>query len=167
MVPAWLFWILAVVAVGAALTVVLQQNVFRAALFLVLCFLTIAGLYVTLNADFLAAAQVLIYVGAISVLLIFAIMLTRGVQRGSPFSRLKFPALIICGLALAALVSVFVTTNWGAAPLGVTVPVGDPTAPAIGSTIFHREYGFILPFEIAGILLLAAIIGAIVLVREK
>ena len=64
------FWILAVVGVAAALMVVLQRDVFRAALSLVLCFLIVAGIYVTLSADFLAAAQVLIYVGAISILII-------------------------------------------------------------------------------------------------
>ena len=72
------FWVLAIVGIGAALAVVLLRDIFRAALCLVLCFLTVAGIYITLSADFLAAVQVLIYVGAISVLIILAIMLTRG-----------------------------------------------------------------------------------------
>ncbi|MBM4448631.1 MAG: NADH-quinone oxidoreductase subunit L, partial [Chloroflexi bacterium] len=76
------FWLLAVVAVTAALGVVLLRNVFRAALSLILCFLMVAGLYITLSADFLAAVQILVYVGAISVLIILAIMMTREVQRG-------------------------------------------------------------------------------------
>jgi NADH-quinone oxidoreductase subunit J len=101
------------------------------------------------------------------VLLLFAIMLTREVHRGNPFNRLKFPTLIVCGLLLAALVSVFVTTSWGALPQGATVPVGDYTTTAIGRFLFNRDHGFILPFEIAAMVLLAAIIGAIVLVREK
>jgi len=167
---AWLFWLLAVVSVGAALAVVLNRDVFRAALFLVLCFFAIAIIYVTLNADFLAAVQVLIYIGAISVLLIFAILLTRGVQRGNPFNRLKFPALLITGLMLVVLILVFTWTDWPSivAPSNVgQVAVGDPTAAAIGATLFHKVQGFILPFEIAAMLLLAAIIGAIVLVREK
>ena len=63
------FWILAIVGIAAALVVVLLRNVFRAALSLVLCFVTVAGIYVTLSADFLAAVQVLIYVGGISVLI--------------------------------------------------------------------------------------------------
>ena len=85
------FWILAVVGVMAALAVVLLRDVFRAALSLVLCFLTVAGIYITLSADFLAAVQILIYVGAISVLIILAIMLTREVQHGSPGNRLQIP----------------------------------------------------------------------------
>ncbi|GAI40794.1 unnamed protein product, partial [marine sediment metagenome] len=71
------FWLLAVVGILAALAVVLLRNVFRAALCLVVCFLAVAGIYITLSADFLAVAHVLIYVGAISVLIILAIMLTR------------------------------------------------------------------------------------------
>ena len=84
------FWVLAVVCVAAALAVVLLQNVFRAALTLVLCFLAVAGLYVTLSADFLAAVQILIYVGGISILVILAVMLTREVQNGSPSNKLRF-----------------------------------------------------------------------------
>ncbi len=166
---AWLFWLLAVVSVGAALAVVLLRDVFRAALFMVLCFFAIAIIYVTLNADFLAAVQVLIYIGAISVLLIFAILLTRGVQQGSPFNRLKFPALVTVGLLLLVLVLVFSWTDWPsiAAPGVEQVAVNESTATAVGTAIFDRVQGFILPFEIAAVLLLAAIIGAIVLVREK
>jgi NADH:ubiquinone oxidoreductase subunit 6 (subunit J) len=170
---AWLFWLLAVVSVGAALAVVLNRDIFRAALFLVLCFFAIAIIYVTLNADFLAAVQVLIYIGAISVLLIFAILLTRGVQRGNPFNRLKFPALVITGLLLVTLVTVFSVTDWNSFDLlpGLgRVPVGESTLVAdigMGATLFDKVQGFILPFEIAAMLLLAAIIGAIVLVREK
>ncbi len=170
---AWLFWLLAVVSVGAALAVVLLRDVFRAALFMVLCFFAIAIIYVTLNADFLAAVQVLIYIGAISVLLIFAILLTKGVQRGSPFNRLKFPALVTTGLMLAVLVTVFLVTDWQgfSLPPGLgRVPVGESTLVAgtgIGATLFDKVQGFILPFEVAALLLLAAIIGAIVLVREK
>ena len=69
------FWVLASVAVLAALAVVLLRDVFRAALSLILCFLMVAGIYLTLSADFLAAVQILVYVGAISVLIILAIML--------------------------------------------------------------------------------------------
>ena len=78
------FWIMAIVVVAAALGVIFLRNVFRAALSLVLCFITVAGLYITLSADFLAAIQILVYVGAISVLIILAIMMTREVQQGSP-----------------------------------------------------------------------------------
>ncbi len=156
------FWILAAVGVMAALAVVLLRDVFRAALSLVLCFLTVAGIYITLSADFLAAVQILIYVGAISVLIILAIMLTREVQRGSPSNRLQIPAFIVAVLFLGGVVFALLNTPW---PVSSTPPL-EPTTPAIAGLLFG-EGGFILPVEIAPLLLLAAILGAIVLVREK
>ena len=85
------FWILASLAVISSAAVVLLRDIFRASLFLILSFLAVAGIYIILQADFLAVAQVLIYVGAISVLLIFAIMLTRDTQQGNPSNRLSAP----------------------------------------------------------------------------
>ena len=156
------FWILAVVGILAALGVVLLRNVFRAALSLVLCFLAVAGLYVTLSADFLAAVQVLIYVGAIAVLIILAIMLTRDVQRGSPGNRLQVPAFIVAIVFLGVVAFAMVNTPWQVSG----VPPQEPTTSALAVRLFG-EGGFILPLEIAPVLLLAAILGAIVLVREK
>ncbi len=156
------FWVLAVVGIGAALAVVLLRDVFRAALSLVVCFLTVAGIYVTLSADFLAAVQVLIYVGAISVLIILAIMLTRDVQRGSPSSRLRIPAFVVAILFLGVVSFTMLNTPWQIS----AVPPLEPTTSALAVKLFG-EGGFILAVEIAAVLLLAAILGAIVLVREK
>ena len=156
------FWMLAVVAVIAALGVVLLKNVFRAALSLVLCFLMVAGIYVTLSADFLAAVQILVYVGAISVLIILAIMMTRDVQRGSPSNKMQFPVFIVAAVLLGIMISAVTNTSWqlaGEAPL-------TPTTAPLALKLFG-EGGFILPVEIAAVLLLAAIIGAVVLAREK
>ncbi len=156
------FWILAVVAVVAALGVVFIKNVFRAALSLVACFLMVAGLYVTLSADFLAAVQVLVYVGAISVLIILAIMMTRDVQRGNPSNKLRFPAFLVAILFFVVLVYAVVRTSW---PLATAPPL-EPTTATLALQLFG-EGGYILPVEIAAVLLLSAIIGAIVLAREK
>lgn len=156
------FWVLAVVGIAAALAVVLLRDIFRAALSLVLCFLATAGIYVTLSADFLAVVQVLIYVGAISVLIILAIMLTREVKRGSPSGRLRVPALVVAILFLGTVVFALVNTSWQISGVSPLVP----TTAAIGGSLFG-EGGFILPVEIAAVLLLAAVVGAIVLVREK
>ncbi|MGA7676764.1 MAG: NADH-quinone oxidoreductase subunit J [Dehalococcoidia bacterium] len=156
------FWILAAVTVGAALAVVILRDVFRAALSLVLLFLTIAAIYVTLYADFLAVVQILIYVGAISILIIVAIMLTRDVWRGNPSGKLRIPALVVSLLLLGTMVFTVVSTKWetsGEPPL-------QPTTAAIGLSLFG-EGGFILPVEITAVLLLAAVLGAIVLIREK
>jgi len=156
------FWILAVVGILAALGVVLLRNVFRAALSLVLCFLVVAGIYVTLSADFLAVVQVLIYVGAISVLIILAIMLTRDVQWGSLSNKLRIPALFVAILFLGAVGFAALNTLWQVSGVSPVMP----TTEALALKLFG-EGGFILPLEIAAVLLLAAILGAIVLVREK
>jgi NADH-quinone oxidoreductase subunit J len=156
------FWILAIIGVLAALAVVLLGDVFRAALSLVLCFLAVAGIYIILSADFLAAVQVLIYVGAISVLIILAIMLTREVQRGSPSSSLRIPAFLVALLFFGGVAFALLNTPW---QVSVAPPL-EPTTPALAGLLFG-EGGFILPVEIGAILLLAAILGAIVLVRER
>ena len=106
------FWILAVVAVGAALGVVLVRDLFRAALLLVVVFMAVAGFFVLLSAEFLAVVQVLIYAGAISILIIFAVMLTRNVQRGNLPNKLQIPAVLFSALLLAVLVVVATDTNW-------------------------------------------------------
>ena len=156
------FWILAVIGIAAALMVVLLRNVFRAALALILCFLTIAGIYITLSADFLAAAQILIYIGGISILIILAIMLTKEVQQGSPSNKLRIPAFIVAVLFLGVVVFTLINTPWQVS----TVPPLEPTTSALAGKLLG-EGGFILTIEIAAALLLAAILGAIVLVREK
>jgi len=156
------FWVLAVAGVVAALAVVLLRDVFRAALSLILCFLVVAGIYITLSADFLAAVQVLIYVGAISVLIILAIMLTREVQRGSLSNRLRIPAFVVAVLLLGVVGFAVLNTPWQVS----TVPPLEPTTAALAGRLFG-EGGFILVVDIAAVLLLTAILGAITLVREK
>ncbi len=156
------FWVLAIVAIAAALAVVLLPNIFRAALSLILCFLSVAGIFVTLSADFLAAVQVLIYVGARAVLIILAIMLTREVQRGSLSNKLRVPVLVSAILFLGAAIFAVINTSW---PVATELPK-EPTTAALASKLFGQD-GFVLAVEIAAILLLVAIIGAITLVREK
>lgn len=155
------FWVMASTAVGSALGVILLKDIFHAALFLVVTFLSIAGLYVTLNADFIAAVQVLIYAGAISILLIFAILLTRDVQRGNPSNRLHALGLFLGGVLLATLIVVIVNTDWR---LSNQAPL-DSTTAALADAIFSDK--FVLPLEIASVLLLAAMIGAVVLARGR
>lgn len=156
------FWILALVAVMAALAVVSLRNIFRAALCLILCFLSIAGIFVTLSADFLAAVQVLINVGAIAILIILAIMLTREVERGSLSNKLQLPVLASAVLFLGVAVFAVIRTPWQV----VNLPPVEPTTAELANKLFG-EGGFILPVEISAVLLLATIIGAIVLMREK
>jgi NADH:ubiquinone oxidoreductase subunit 6 (subunit J) len=156
------FWILAVICVGAALAVVFMRDIFRVALFMILCFFAVAGIYVTLSADFLAAAQVLIYVGAVGVLLMFAIMLTKDSKRGSLTGKLRPLAMLVAILFMVTMILVVVSTDWN-----VAAEVSkEPTTARIAQSRFSKD-GFVLAFEIAAALLVAAAIGAIVLVREK
>ena len=162
------FWVLAAVSVTGALGVVLLRDIFRAALLLVLVFLAVAGLFVLLSAEFLAVVQVLIYAGAISILIIFAIMLTRDVPQGNLPGRLQPLALLVSGLFLAAMVLVVLNTSWrlqAGAPLSAeSLERVYSNTPTWLAGLLLQD--FVLPFEAVSVLLLAAIIGALVLVRE-
>lgn len=162
MVQSIVFWLLAILTVAAALAVVVQRNIFRAALTLVLCFLTVAGLFITLSADFLAVVQILIYVGGISILIVLAIMLTRDVQMGSPSNKLKIPALIAAVLFLGVIGFAMLSTPW---QLSDAAPVYPTTQPLAG--ILLGQNGFVLTVQITAALLLAVVLGAIAVMREK
>jgi NADH-quinone oxidoreductase subunit J len=156
------FWIMAVVMVGAALAVLFLRNVFRAALSLILCFIAVAGIYITLSADFLAAVQILVYVGAISVLIILAIMMTREVQKGNPVNKMRLPAAVVGAVLLGILVYTVTKTPW---QISAQAPL-TPTTMPLATRLFSQS-GYVLPVEIGAVLLLAAILGAIVITREK
>jgi NADH:ubiquinone oxidoreductase subunit 6 (subunit J) len=210
------FYIVAILAVASAVAVVRTRDVFRAALYVILSFFAVAGIYVTANADFLAVVQILVYVGAMGILLMFGIMLTRDIQQGSPSNRIKGPALVVSLLVMAAMITVVVAQDWEDTTYAVDdLPTverqvetaegtttteqvsqavlmpdkelvvdeqGDPvlddegqeqyrdtkgSTSYIADALFDRDIGFVLPFEVASVLLLAALIGAVVLVRGK
>ncbi len=156
------FWVLAAIAVLAALGVVLLRNIFRTAASLVVCFLAVAGLFATLSTDFLAVAQVLIYVGAIAVIIIMAVMLTRGVERGNRPSRFAWPALAAALVFTGALVWAALATDW---PLSSAAPP-EATTPGLGEMLFSGDY-LVLIVEISALIIIAAIIGAISIARDK
>ncbi|MDD5189691.1 MAG: NADH-quinone oxidoreductase subunit J [Dehalococcoidales bacterium] len=156
------FYLLAFVTIGAGLAVVILKDVFRSALALVLGLVAVAGIYITLNADFLAGAQILVYVGAISILLILGIMLTREVQQGSPANKYKIPSFLVSIVFFGIMCFVILQSPWKES----TVLSTEPTTAKLATTLFSGN-GYILPVEIAGVLLLAAIIGAIVMAKEK
>jgi NADH-quinone oxidoreductase subunit J len=150
---------LGVVAVGAATLVVTSKHLVRAGLYLVISLGAIAGLYLVLGAELVAWVQVLVYVGAVVVLLLFAVMLTRApIGASDDLDRPVWPALLVgagVGLGLAALlVDAF---RWTIYPLPEA-----GTAERMGAQIFGA---WVLPFEVVSILLLAALVGAIVLSR--
>ena len=139
--------------------IIVVRNLFHAILFLVLSFVGVAGLYITLSADFVAVVQVLIYAGAIAVLMIFAVMLTPRSGRDNAENLLQVPALVLAGLVITSVAFIALETDWREATRGSF----ETTAAAIGEALVDP---FVLPFEIASVLLTAAMIGAIVLVRE-
>ncbi len=184
------FWILAVMAIVGALGVVLLPNLFRAALLLIVVFVAVAGMFILLSAEFLAVVQILIYVGAIAILIIFAVMLTRDVQRGNLPNRMHIPAAVFAALLLAALVAVAVDTEWNfltddqqervelvqvSAVTTLTVEALDEAGVSQTEQKEMQESGladllisdYVLPFEAVSVLLLAALIGALVLVRPN
>ena len=156
------FWIMAVVMVAAALSVVFLRNVFRAALMLILCFIAVAGIYITLSADFLAAVQILVYVGAISVLIILAIMMTKNFKDGDRANKLQLPVGITAAVILGILVYAVTQSPW---KIATESPLS-PTAAPLANALFSQN-GYILPVEIGAVMLLAAIIGAIIITRDK
>ncbi|MCH2499979.1 MAG: NADH-quinone oxidoreductase subunit J [SAR202 cluster bacterium] len=185
------FWILSVMAVVGALGVVMVPDLFRAALLLIVVFIAVAGFFILLSAEFLAVVQVLIYVGAIAILIIFAVMLTRDVQHGNLPNRMQMPAAVLAALLFAALVAVAVDTQWEFLPAeqqervdlvqtsAVTTLTGDVlteagiTGPEEQSEVQNAGLAdllisdYVLPFEAVSVLLLAALIGALVLVRPN
>lgn len=154
------FWSLAALTVWAAAMIVIVRNLLHAVLFLILSFVGVAGLYITLSADFVAVVQVLIYAGAIAVLMIFAVMLTPRASRDNSEGLLQLPALVLSGLMIAGVTFTALETDWRLASRGDF----DSTATAIGEALLSP---FVLPFEIASVMLVAAMIGAIVLVQEE
>ena len=155
------FVLFAEILLVAGILVVTMRDIIRCGLAMMVCFGALAGLYVVAGAPLVAAAQVLVYIGAISVLILFAIMLT---QTKSAPSRLVFqtqagPAAI-ASIVLAILIILTVTsTDWGA--LTGRVP---SATEAVAKTLFSD---FVLPFEIVSVLLLAAVIGGVFLARRE
>lgn len=160
------FAILSLMMVGAALGVVLLENIVYSAFLLGGVFISIAGLYILLNADFVAAAQVLIYVGAVNVLILFAIMLVNKREDFAKVPRrwIRKGAAVLVSLGLFALLATMVVqTAWQEAPVtGSAVP--ESSVVLLGEHLFSD---FLLPFELASLLLLMALVGAVVLARRE
>ncbi len=156
------FGILSFLMLGAALGVVLFANIVYSAFLLGGVFISMAGTYILLNADFVSAAQILVYVGAINVLILFAIML---VNKREDFKPLKNGWLrqgsiaLICAGIFTLLSTVSIATPW---KISTTTPLASSIVPLAK----HFFTDFLLPFELASILLLMAMVGAIILARR-
>jgi len=156
------FWLIAGITVLLALGVIFFKNIVHSALCLIGTFLGVAAVYLTLEADYLGLVQVLVYGGAVSVLIVFAIML---VQRGSIretnlFGRLKYKAFLIALVVFLLLSHLLWRGNW---PQTDAAGAVENSAEGLAGLMLND---FVMSFEIAAVLLLVAMIGAIVVSRE-
>lgn len=163
-----LFWLISFVMLGSAFLVVTLKNIFHCALFLVLTLFCVAGMFILLGAEFLAAAQVLIYVGAVAILMIFAIMLTENIsnRRIRQTSHAALVAALLCAL-FAGCVASLVGSSIGRLPQIFGAFKGDLPAHNVALLGKYLMTEYMLPFEVISILLLAAMIGAIVLASKE
>ena len=156
-----LFMSLAGVMIGAALLVVTMKDIIRCGLAMIVCFAALAGLYVLAGATVVAAAQVLVYIGAISVLVLFAIMLTQ--TKAGPgslvFQTQAFPAAIASAILALLIAVVVASTDWPEAASRVPTSAVD-----LAETLFSD---YVLAFEVVSVLLLAAVIGGVFLAKRE
>ncbi len=158
------FGILSLMMIGGALGVVLFSNIVYSAFLLCGVFTSIAGLYLLLNADFVAAAQVLIYVGAVNVLILFAIMLVNKREDFRTISNAwvrQLATAVVCVGLFALLSTMVMSTPWA-----IVATTGAPAESSIVTIAKHFFTDYLLPFELASVFLLMAMVGAIVLARR-
>ena len=156
-----LFWILAAVMIGSALLVVTLRDIIRCGLAMMVCFGALAGIYVILGAPLIAAAQVIVYIGAISVLILFAIMLTQ--TKAAP-TRLVFQTQAVPAAISAIVIAIVIAlaigaTDWGEVPARIRL-----ATDALSQVLFND---FVLPFEVVSVLLLAAVIGGVFIAKRE
>jgi NADH-quinone oxidoreductase subunit J len=156
------FSLIALLTIVSAGMVAFSRNIIYSAFSLLGTFMGVAGIYIFLGADFVAAVQLLIYVGGILVLILFAVMLTHRITDVAITNRAagRLPALIVIGSLVYMLIQTVRTTPWVKAKEVVFAP----TTAAIGDAFL---YEYLLPFEVASVVLLAAMIGAVVLSRKE
>lgn len=161
------FAVFSILTLGGGLGVVLNRNLFRGAVWLMVSLFGVAGLFVLLSAPFLAAVQILVYIGAIAILFVFAVMLTRSLTNITErFTRVGFNAAAAVVLFALLIVGV-IWPVWGANE-ALHMPVSDQVATTmdLGVALVSGQQ-YVLPFEVASLLLTAAVIGAIVIAREE
>lgn len=156
-----LLWLLAAVMIGSGLLVVTMRDIIRCGLAMIVCFLALAGIYVLMGLPLLGAAQVLIYIGAISVLILFAIMLTQ--TKDAP-SRLVFHAQAGPASIAAIVVAIVIALAVGATEWEAVARRARLATHEMSRVLFEQ---FVFPFEIVSVLLLAAVIGGVFLAKRE
>jgi NADH-quinone oxidoreductase subunit J len=156
-----LLWLLAAVMLGSGLLVVTMRDIIRCGLAMIVCFLALAGIYVLMGLPLLGAAQVLVYIGAISVLVLFAIMLTQ--TKDAP-SRLVFQTQAGPAAIAAVVVAVIIALAVGATDWKEVARRARLDTDEMSRVLFEQ---FVFPFEIVSVLLLAAVIGGVFLAKRE
>lgn len=161
-VSALIFYLLAALTIGSALIVALSHNVVYSAFALLGAFMGVAGLYAYLAADFVAVIQVMLYIGGILVLILFAVMLTHRIADVDVSNRTvgRLPAALMLGVVATLMGTCVITADW----VRSTQPTVQPTTFGIGEAFLGP---YILPFELASVVLLVALIGAVVVSRKE
>jgi len=156
-----LFMLLAAVLIGSALLVVGMRDIIRCGLAMIICFAALAGIYVIAGAPVVAAAQVLVYIGAISVLVLFAIMLTqtKAGPRELVFQTQAAPAAVLSLILALVFAIVVASTTWPTSPARIWTDTKD-----LAMVLFAN---YTLPFEVVSVLLLAAVIGGVFLAKRE
>jgi NADH-quinone oxidoreductase subunit J len=157
------FGVMALLAVGGGFGVVTGRNLVHAALSLIVALFGVAGLFVLLEAPFLAAVQVLIYIGAIAVLIMIAIMVARVAGERESVNR-QWPLALLIGVVLLVTLGMVLVNQFGDVGAAQAAPPENSLA-LLGASLVNPN-AFVLPFEVASVLLLAAMIGAIVIARD-
>jgi NADH:ubiquinone oxidoreductase subunit 6 (subunit J) len=163
------FFIFAVLGLGGALGLVTTRNLIHGALYLILSLFGAAGFFVLLSAPFLAAVQVLVYIGAIAILFIFAVMLTRGMTRMREiFNRQWWAGAIVGVVFFVMIVAGVILPVWGVNGTNPNVPESDlvATTEDLGVALVDGDQ-YVLPFLVSSLLLTGAMIGAIVVARDQ
>ena len=156
-----LLWVLAAVLIGSGLLVVTMRDIIRCGLAMIVCFLALAGIYTLMGVPLLGAAQVIVYIGAISVLILFAIMLTQ--TKDAP-SRLVFQTQAGPASILAVVVAVVIAIAVSATDWGEITKRARLGTDKMADVLFNQ---FVFPFEIVSVLLLAAVIGGVFLAKRE
>lgn len=161
MVSPIVFWIIAGITILSALIVVNLTNLVHSALWLIVAFVGVAATYLVLEAEFLAAVQLLVYAGAISILIVFGVMLTRrgDIRESNLFNKYRFTGGGVALALMVIIVGAIAKTQWKIE----TVAVPDKNIGLLAQNLLGQ---YVVPFEVAAILLLVALIGAIIIAKE-
>jgi NADH-quinone oxidoreductase subunit J len=155
------FWIMTVLTIGGGIGVVSSKNLFHGALYLILSFFGVAGYYILLSAGFLAVVQLMVYAGAIAILILFAVMFSREpMAKVSQANRQWWLGLPLTLVLFVVLVVVVGSVNW-------PVSGAEPTADTVKQLGVAFLGSYLIPFEVVSVLLSVALIGAIILARGK